>query len=274
VNGSLDIQTVDHASCNRRITNANQPQAVVASLFASNNDTVDTMSCHIDQVSGVSKTIRMCIWDALTGVLLANTAAVATGAGGVITAALVAPFTHVKNTFYYYGAIITVTDGQPISWYAEDISGSPLNNPPIAAGLATLAVAGVASNITVPINKTAEAVWIAAGSVIGVSASLGLTSVNTAVTPFAPPAPISGQELLVTVDTVAIGGPSVVTLPAVPNSNSRITVKDATGGSGVGGKSITVNGNGNLIDGLTTQLINSNFASLTMHWDGTQWRIV
>ena len=87
---------------------------------------------------------------------------------------------------------------------------------------------------------------------------------------FSASTPEGGQELLVLYDSTTLGA-GTVTLPAAPNTDSRITVKD-TGNSSA--NNITVDGNGNDIDGSATTLINSDLAALTFHFDGADWWVV
>lgn len=67
------------------------------------------------------------------------------------------------------------------------------------------------------------------------------------------------------------GGAVTVKLPATPLSGDTYVVKDASGTSLA--NPITVDGNGNNIDGGPTFLIDSNYAAYTFIFNGTIWNI-
>ena len=62
---------------------------------------------------------------------------------------------------------------------------------------------------------------------------------------------------MVLVDTLAIGGPSAVQLPAAASDNARVIVKDSTGAGAA--NPITVDGNGSTIDGAASVPVSTNF---------------
>ena len=62
-----------------------------------------------------------------------------------------------------------------------------------------------------------------------------------------------------------------VTLPASPAAKQIITIKDGVGSAG--SKNITIRGNGKTIDGQTSYPMYDNWASITMYYNGTSWRI-
>ena len=67
--------------------------------------------------------------------------------------------------------------------------------------------------------------------------------------------------------------PRTITLPLVPlNSGQVYVVKDESGGAGT--NPITINGNGNLIDGSATLNMTANFDAVAMYFDGIQWRVI
>lgn len=67
-------------------------------------------------------------------------------------------------------------------------------------------------------------------------------------------------------------GGITVTLPITPLTGEYHEIKDANGNSG--SSSITVNGNGNTIDGaLNVQLV-VNYTALTIRYNGTNWSII
>ncbi len=69
-------------------------------------------------------------------------------------------------------------------------------------------------------------------------------------------------------------GAVVVNLPAAPLDGQEIIIKDGKGDAGT--NNITINGNGANIDGYTSYVLNTNFASLEIVYDSasTNWRII
>jgi hypothetical protein len=101
-----------------------------------------------------------------------------------------------------------------------------------------------------------------------------LTNVTVDTPPFDVPAPGAGAEIFVLVDTLAgtwTDGGDVV-LPAVPVANSIINVKDIGGNAQV--KTIDIQGNGFLIEGVATLTLEVNGASFRLFFDGTAYWIV
>jgi len=66
--------------------------------------------------------------------------------------------------------------------------------------------------------------------------------------------------------------PITITMPAAPTSGEMHVVKDANGNAKT--NYITVDGNGNNIDGNGTVVIRNNFAALSLMYNGTQWSII
>jgi len=62
-----------------------------------------------------------------------------------------------------------------------------------------------------------------------------------------------------------------VTLPLTPILNTEIEIIDSTGSCGT--NLVTVNGNGNLIVGETTALMESNFIGYSFRFNGTNWNL-
>jgi hypothetical protein len=98
----------------------------------------------------------------------------------------------------------------------------------------------------------------------------------------APPSTI-GDVLIVTAATgtpvntdefVMVSGVGLVTvqLPASPQVGQVHHVKDRQGIAASSG--ITVDGNGNLIDGAATQSLVNNYASMMVVFDGAQWNVL
>lgn len=67
----------------------------------------------------------------------------------------------------------------------------------------------------------------------------------------------------------AVPAATEVVLPATPDVGEQHTVKD---GAGVAGANpISINANGNTIDGVDPLVLGTNFASATVEWDGVEW---
>jgi hypothetical protein len=73
---------------------------------------------------------------------------------------------------------------------------------------------------------------------------------------------------------VMVSGVGLVTvnLPGSPAVGQEHHVKDRQGIAASSG--ITVDGNGGLIDGATTSVINTNYGSIHAVWDGAQWNLL
>lgn len=89
---------------------------------------------------------------------------------------------------------------------------------------------------------------------------LQLTTVNTS-----PYAVLSTDSNLM-VDTTSA---RTINLPASPIAGDAYRVKDSTGTAAT--NNITVSGNGKNIEGTASATINTNFASLFLVYNGTQW---
>lgn len=85
--------------------------------------------------------------------------------------------------------------------------------------------------------------------------------------------PAIGRTVVV-VDTSDAGWPSggVITLPASPQKQACVVVKD--GGGNATAKSISVSGNGNDIDGESSMAITLSYGSLEMLFSGSEWKVV
>lgn len=69
----------------------------------------------------------------------------------------------------------------------------------------------------------------------------------------------------------ASGGNSIVNLPAAASNNNRILLVKRLNAS----NRVTVKANGaELIDGSNTYILNSQYASVMLHCDGTQWWVI
>ena len=77
---------------------------------------------------------------------------------------------------------------------------------------------------------------------------------------------------VVTVCADSTAGPITVTLPGVPLSGDAVTVKDRAGTSAV--NNITVDGGAFFIDAALTYTIASNYASVSLVFNGTKWSVI
>ena len=68
------------------------------------------------------------------------------------------------------------------------------------------------------------------------------------------------------------GGSFTVTLPAAPAVGQAYKIKDS--GLDALSNNITIDGNGNNIDGVGTATINTDGGALEVVWDGTQWNVL
>lgn len=75
---------------------------------------------------------------------------------------------------------------------------------------------------------------------------------------------------LVGMDTV--GGMRTVTLSATPDSGQYIIIYDKNGNASV--NNITIDGNGNNIDGSASTTISINYGVISMFFDGNNWKII
>lgn len=69
-----------------------------------------------------------------------------------------------------------------------------------------------------------------------------------------------------------VGQATNIFLEPLPVLNTRLQIKDDKGDAAV--NNITVEGNGNLIDGGATALININYGWLSLVFNGTQWNVL
>lgn len=67
------------------------------------------------------------------------------------------------------------------------------------------------------------------------------------------------------------GGNMTLEMPASPNTNDHIVVKDKGNSQE---NHVTVDGNGNNIDGQASRVLRSNYAAFTLVWDSQEWIIV
>lgn len=87
----------------------------------------------------------------------------------------------------------------------------------------------------------------------------------------------SGNYVVLSTDTVVIvnktvGGATQVTLEAAPATGRVIIVKDGKGDAN--SNNITISGNGKNIDGAATLVINANYGTSRIIYNGTQWNVI
>ena len=68
-----------------------------------------------------------------------------------------------------------------------------------------------------------------------------------------------------------LGQATAVWLPSDPAFNQRVQVKDGSGNAGT--YNITVEGNGNTIDGQSTLVLNANYAFAELTFNGFEWSL-
>ncbi len=96
--------------------------------------------------------------------------------------------------------------------------------------------------------------------------NVNVTLIGNSDSPYA----ILITDYIVPVDSTS--GTVVLTLRSSPAIGETYIIKDVNGNALV--NNITVDGNGNDIDGLSTQIINLNYKSLTLTFTGAQWSII
>ena len=233
---------------------------------------IDAMVTEIQQLgAGAGPDLTMGIYDVTTGALLSSTGNVVPVLG-LNAFALPAPLALARGNQYYFSLYCARvgtnflrrapgTVPAPGAWAGK---GFGWRDAGVRFGANILAAVPTLEN---------DPIWIAARTSIVVAVN-DAAFIDTTVsgTPALLAPPLTGQELLALVDTVAIGGVSLVNLPAAPSPNSRITVKDSTGSAAI--NVITISGNGNLIDGAAVAQIASNFGAITCHFNGVAWRVL
>lgn len=98
----------------------------------------------------------------------------------------------------------------------------------------------------------------------------GLIGVNTGafstITTITSNYTASSGEL---VDVDASGGAVTVTLPSSPSASDFVHVSKRDSSS----NTVTIDGNGNNINGETSQSIGTQYNAITMYYNGTEWAI-
>jgi len=100
---------------------------------------------------------------------------------------------------------------------------------------------------------------------VGGAQFLHRNAINFAASPYT----MQTTDYLIAVDS---SGGAVSVLLGTPVNGRYIVIKDETGNAAA--NNITISGAGVLIDGLSTAVINTNYASLTLYSDGTNYFII
>ena len=87
----------------------------------------------------------------------------------------------------------------------------------------------------------------------------------------------SGAITMLSSDSIIIvnmGTPSAVTVNLIANpvTNQQITIKDGAGNAST--YNITITPNSGNIDGASSLVLNNNYASVDLVYNGTQWNVV
>ncbi len=91
--------------------------------------------------------------------------------------------------------------------------------------------------------------------------------------PFSPTHTVNPPYTALSTDyLIAVNGGGTITLLASPTAATTFIVKDLNGTAG--SSNITINGNGNNIDGASTYVISANYESITIAYTGTEWSII
>lgn len=84
--------------------------------------------------------------------------------------------------------------------------------------------------------------------------------------------PFAATQVLRVIFADSSAGAITVTLPAAPAVDDEFTVKDSGGDAGT--NSITVDGDGNSIDGAATSVIGTDYGALKVKWNGDEWSVL
>lgn len=71
---------------------------------------------------------------------------------------------------------------------------------------------------------------------------------------------------------VNVAAPATVNLLASPLVGQVLVIKDIDGDANT--NNITVSGNGNTIDGAATYVLNVDYSSITLVFNGTEWNVI
>jgi hypothetical protein len=261
-----------HGTIQGRFLNASNETRYV-SVWACSTIIVTTMVCHV-ALPAVGSLAQMGIYNANTNALLARTNSFTPVAGmNIVPLAVPTSLTLVTGTPYYFALGFNNISNNRILAFAGVWTGGVLSPPGVQPSFASTSGLPLPATATGFGNQRRDPPWIMAYGSAGAATAGNYANVTVAVAgPTTITAPPTGQELLVKVDTATIGAASTINLPATPNTDSLIDVKDSTGTAAA--NPITVSGNGNTIDGAASLVINVNYGNVRLWWNGTQWRVV
>jgi hypothetical protein len=138
------------------------------------------------------------------------------------------------------------------------VISSTNTNPITGAGTVTFSgLSFTGSSATSTINTTTQVPSVRSNDAIKV------------VTPGAYPYTTTAQDAIIKVDTSSA---RTITPMASPATGQRHIIKDSVGSAAA--NNITVTPSGKNIDGAASSVININFGSITIVYDGSQWLIV
>ena len=143
----------------------------------------------------------------------------------------------------------------PIEVFTQFISNAPLANTPGTSDMLALIQNGITKKLPI-------------GSIPGLTPIvLAPTTVVTAGASYA----VLSTDYYIDIDKT-VGSATAVVLPPSPGKGATLIIKDGKGDAGT--NQITINGNGNNIDGQATYVMAFNYQSITLIYSGTSWGVV
>lgn len=116
--------------------------------------------------------------------------------------------------------------------------------------------------------------FVGSSSLINTTNQIPLVNSNdamTVVTPGSYPYTTIPQDALILVDTSSASN-TIVPL-ASPTIGQKHIIKDKSGNAGTAGRNITITPSGKNIDGAASKIININYGSVTIIYNGVEWSI-
>ena len=99
----------------------------------------------------------------------------------------------------------------------------------------------------------------------------GAVAPTVTVVTAAGPYNVTGSDEIIIINQT-VGAAITVNLPAIGTTGRELIIKDGKGDAGT--NNITIDGNGaETIDGLTTQVLNGDYWSLSLVDNGTEWSV-
>lgn len=166
-------------------------------------------------------------------------------------------------------------NGVMAAWNA-DFSGS--NNPLVSNGLAADKQLWVGSTTPNANNTNVNVLTLTAGSGISISqAATTLTISSTDGAMYAYTATAVSYQVLITDRIIGVTSNAAARTITMPNSGMIAgqywTIKDEAG-TAQSSNNITISGNGANIDGSSTYVININYGSVTIYWNGSNFFVI